>query len=130
MRKLTLLLLAPAVLLSACKETPPAAADGAMPDRVELSGQLSQQDALTAMNENIPSLVPCTKTGTPSGPIDLQLSWSVLPDGTVNKIDIKATGGSLDDAVRTCIAEAMAKWVFPASKTATRIEAITMRLGG
>ncbi len=128
MRRATVCLLP---LLLGCSTTESPKQDSTMPDRVALDGQLSHQQALEALNDNIPSIVPCTKAAKKVGEqFELVLGWNVRPDGRVTRIDIKRSGGRLDETLRTCLVTAMAQWTFPTSKLGTRIEHIPLRVGG
>jgi hypothetical protein len=107
------------------EQGPPAGAGG--PKSIMVEGALSQQEALKGLNENMPSIVPCTKAA--GGQFVLMLSWQVQPDGSVTKIDVSRTEGEIDAALEECVTAAMKKWKFPKSQLGTRIEQIPVKVG-
>lgn len=110
-----------------CAEDRAAAANSDGPTSVMIEGALSRQDALQGLNENMPSIVPCTQaTG---GQFVLLLSWKVQPDGSVSAIDVSRDGGEIDVSLQRCVSGAMQKWRFPKSKIGTRIEQVPVKVG-
>ena len=116
-----------AIAVVGCTEEHAAATSSDGPQSILIEGALSQEDALKGLNENMPSLVPCTRAA--GGQFVLMLSWRVLPNGATSKIRVSRRQGEIDATLRDCVTDAMKGWKFPERQVGTRIEQVPVKVG-